>query len=682
MELTTDKLNYTPIFSLHAEDGEPWRRVWGAVRVGDRWVWPAYFPFGMWVVNDLKVVAPWLKLSQSAKEAVANIHKSHARVVKTLADYAANKEVEVVVPDGFKFHLPPFPHQRLGIALGVESWRLFYLWDMRTGKTKTLIEIMRILRARGQFKRALVVGPPIVRPVWEIETEVHSDRELSTYAWEPSDPERAVLAAKADIVTVTYAGTRIERDRAAKMLVEANDLFRRKAPKDVLAAAARAAHNPLLDLDYDMIVGDESHQFGNWESQQTQAVIELSAKAARRYALSGTAGDQPGKFYPQLRFLSPGLMPLDWSKFQERFFVYSKKVAHAIVGFRHLDDMNAKVDKVATRMKQADCVKLPERTFTDLKYELGPIGKTRYNELVRDMRLTELPAALEAYLDPEFDMLSEEDNGIDQDSPPAAILFRVPHGAARVTKLLQITSGFVIKGKDLSICDKCPNLMRCVEESVRPYTKLCVVAGNDPPREIIRDVENPKLDLFKNLIDGIFDEDSTAKIIGWGVYTQEIEDMAAVCRERKLKYRIVDASSIAKVRALQTDFRDDPGLKVVLGQVSSGIGIDLTPANHMIFYALPWDRIQYRQALERNSGPKQTRRTFVYRLLARDTIAEYVAVALNFKDRVAFTLSEKIACSTCFEQTRCAKEGFQPFRKGCIYQADVDRPQVSVEELA
>lgn len=680
MELTTEKLNYTPIFSLKADDGDPWRRVWGAVRVGDRWIWPAYYPFGLWVLRDLKVVAPWLKLSEATKIAAMNLHKSHARTVKVLSDYSEKKDVELDLPEGFKFHVPPFPHQRLGIALGVEAWRLFYLWEMRTGKTKTLIEVMRILRARGEFKRALVLGPPIVRPVWEIETEVHSDKTLTTYAWEPSDPERGALAAKADIVTVSYAGARIERDRAAKALLVAQELLQKKAPKDVLAAAAQAAHNPLMDLDYDVIVGDESHQFGNWDSQQTQAVLDLSLKAARRYALSGTAGDQPGKFYPQLRYLSPGLMPLNWTEFRDRFFVYSKRVAHAVVGFRHLDEMNAKIDTVATRMKQADCVKLVERPVLDLKFDLGAAGKTRYNELVRDMRATELPAVMEAYLNPDIDLVTEEDNA-DPESPEAAVLFRVPHGAARVTKLLQITSGFVIKGKDLSVCDKCPNLMRCVEDRVKPYTKHCVVVPDEPPREIIRDIENPKIELFGNLLDQIFDEDPQAKIIAWGVYTQEIEDMAKACKERKLKHRAVESGSTAKVRALQEDFRNDPELKVVLGQVSSGIGIDLTPGNHMIFYALPWDRIQYRQALERNSGPKQTRRTYVYRLFARDTIAEYVAASLSFKDRVAYTLSEKIACATCFEQARCAKGQYLPFRKGCIYQSDVDRPQVSVEEL-
>lgn len=680
MELTVEKLNYTPVFALNAPDGEPWRRVWGAVRAGERWLWPAYYPFGAWVASDLRVVAPWLKRSDAALQAIESLHKSHSRVVKTLADYAAKRDVELQLPDGFEFHVPPFPHQRLGIALGLENWRLFYLWEMRTGKTKTLLEVLRILRHRNQFKRALVVGPPIVRPVWEIEAETHTRNELTTYPWEPADPDRLVLASKADIVTVTYAGARIEMARVRDLLDKVKAMRKSGAKQEDVNPLLAQAVNPLMQLDFDTIIGDESHQFGNWESQQTQAVLELSIKAARRYALSGTAGDQPGKFYPQLRYLSPGLMPLNWTEFQSRFFIFSRHNAHVVTGFKHLDDMNMKVDKVATRMKQVDCVKLPERTFTDLRFDLGPAGKTRYNELVRDMRATELPAALEAYLDPEVDLVTAEDNG-DTEVPEAAIIFRVPHGAARVTKLLQITSGFVIRGKDLSICDKCPNLVPCVEARTRPYTKHCVVVPNDPPREIIRDVENPKLKLFEYLIDQIFDEDPTAKIIGWGVYTEEIEDMARACDARKIKYRRIEASSIVKVRALQKDFRDDPEVRVVLGQVSSGIGIDLTPGTHMIFYALPWDRTQYRQALERNSGPKQTRRTYVYRLLARDTIAEYVAVSLNFKDRVAFTLSEKIACATCFEQARCAKDQCQPFRKGCIYQSDMDRPRVEVEEL-
>ena len=680
MELNVEKLNYTPVFALDAREDEPWKRIWGAIRVGQRWLWPAYYPFGLWAVSDMKVVAPWVRPSPAARATVEALHAEHRRVVGALAAYSAKQEVPLDLPPGFRFHVPPFPHQRLGISLGLSSFRLFFLWEMRTGKTKTLIEILRVLRARGEFKRALVLGPPIVRSVWDIETETHSAGELRTYAWEPGDPDRATLAAGADIVTASYAGARIEAARALAALNVARDLMAKKAPKDVLAEAARNAHNPLVDLDYDVIVGDESHQFGNWESQQTQAVLELSTKAARRYALSGTAGDQPGKFYPQLRFLSPGLIPLNWTEFKDRFFVYSKRKAHVVVGFKHLDEMNAKVDKVATRMKQADCVDLPPRTFQDLKFDLGPAQKTRYNELVRDMRITELPPALEVFLNPEVDLLTPEDHG-DDESPEAAVLIRVPHGAARVTKLLQITSGFAIKGKDLSVCDRCPNMLRCVEDRIRPYTRDCAVVPEAPPIELIRDFENPKLDVFRALLDNITTNDPTAKVIAWGTFTQELDDMISVCRELGLKHAVIEASSSAKVRELQQNFRKDDELRVVIGMVSAGIGIDLTPANHMIFYALPWDRIQYRQALERNSGPKQTRPLSVYRLFARDTIAEYVAVALGFKDRVAYTLSEKIACASCLEVARCSKEGNQPFRKGCIYRPEMDRPQVTVEEL-
>lgn len=681
------EVNGTPVFTVETRGTDPWKRVWGAVRAGPAWLFPAFYPCGYWALTDLRVVSGAVPMTEAAVEAAETLRATHARVAELTAEYAARKAVTLRLPQGHDFKVEPFPHQQYGLALAVAHWRLFFLWEMRTGKTKTMLEALRLLRRLGRFRRAVVVGPPVVRAVWEAETEVHAPGEFATYAWEPTDPERERKGRAADLVLVSYDGVRNEDD-AAESAYAALRAIQTRAVRGTDADVERLtalARNPLHHLGHDVIVGDESHQFGNFESRRTQAMLRLADLAPRRYALSGTAGDQPFKFFSQLRFLSRGLMPMEWDAFKARFAITSRENKHVIVGFKHLDEINARVDKVATRMKQADCQRLTERTVQDLRFDLGPYQKTRYNQLVREMRATELPAVLDWLEDYAEAPLAVPPEGGEVGFAPDAdpkVLLRVPHGAARLTKLMQVASGFLIKGADQSICENCPNLFPCAEEGVQPYTPRCVVAQEAPPEEVIRDFENPKRELLKNLLAHVTEEDPTCKVIVWALFRPSLDDVAAVFAELGLAAEKIQASSIPKVRALQVRFRDDPALRGVYGQVSSGIGIDLSPANVTVFYDLTWDRVHYQQAIERDAGPRQRRDRRVFRLLARETVTEYMPVALEFKDRTAYALTEKIACASCGEQARCVRERNAPFRGGCIYQPETYRPKTPVEEIA
>jgi SNF2 family DNA or RNA helicase len=254
----------------------------------------------------------------------------------------------------------------------------------------------------------------------------------------------------------------------------------------------------------------------------------------------------------------------------------------------------------------------------------------------------------------------------------------LPHGAARVNKLLQIVSGFMIVGPDSTICDACPSMERCVENRIKPYTKSCVVVQTPPPRQIIRDVENPKLEMFEQLLSNILESDDTNKVLCWGSYLPELDDMEAVCRKLKVGHVRVDGDSTKHIKEIEDKFAEDPDCRVYVGQVRSGVGINLTSANYAVYYSLPWDQVQYHQSLERNNRPGQVRAMTVYRLIGDDTIQEFVAQVLAHKDHIAYTLVEKIACAQCDQQARCGPENIRPFRQGCKYQSEAVRPIAKV----
>lgn len=612
---------------------EPWRRVTGALRYKGDWWFPAYYPFGYAAVHDLKVVAPSLQWAPSAMSLAAEIKVAHQRWLiakKGFYEKGPGLDLDLEFPKNFE----PYAHQKMGIAMAALWWRAFFLWEMGTGKTRTIIDGYRFSRRENPtLGKLLVIAPPVVIPTWVDEVKRCSQDALKVVAVDGTD-ETWADAQAADVVVASYARARIEH-------------------------VAGPGKNRFESFTAGMIAADESHSMGSMDSDQTKALLWLSARSPRRILASGTAGDHPGKLYPQFRFLSSQLLNMSWEKFQETYFVRSQLRRGQVFAYKHLDDLNARVDAVASRMKKRDCIDLPPVTFVDVGYEVTSAQADAYDACIARLRDQEL-----------------------YKSALAGKGVAVVHGAALVNKLLQILSGFMIESPDPAVCDGCTHLMRCVDRNIRPYTPACEVV-KIRPKSLVQRVPSYKPQAFKDLAKRILDSDPTNKIIAWGTYSEELNDMEAVAKELGVGYVRVDGKTTSKIGPISKQFQTDPDCRLYIGQVRSGVGVTLTAANFMIYYALTWDLKDYKQSLERNNRPGQKRDMTVYRLLSRKegSLDRFLAKVLEFKDAVAYTMLERVSCSGCAQQKTCATAEIQPFRRGCKYAAEVDRPKARAEYL-
>lgn len=668
----------TPVFRVVTAKEHNVSRGWGGVYLDGSWQFPAYYPFGKWTFEDIRKLAPFGDWQQTALDQLKAVRDADVEWTAAQAAYEAKSEVPLDVPEGFfPSDFTPYAHQRLGIVRASTWWRTFLLWEPGTGKTRTAVDALRLRRIRGQFKRALVIAPPVVLAAWRNEVARCTRGEWKTVVWDGSR-EAEILASDADIVLVSYTRMRLEAERALKatkeLEVTADQRKRYNLPvltEDEVHRLKHEASHPLHALEYDTIIADESHYLGNFESSQTAATLELSAKASWRLCLTGTPGDDPRKLYAQLQFLSPALLAMPYHKFCERHLVYSPRNKHVVVGFRHLNEVNARMNQVSMRMKKADCLDLPPLTVVDLRFDLGPQQIARTNELVLEMRTSDVP--LLQYLHP--DELDEADM-------PEVKARRLPHGAARVSKLLQVISGYVSMGSDYSVCDACPSLQSCVDARIRPYTKKCTFFPTAPPKRIVRDVECTKLDVVSQTLQDVLEADPSNKVIIWACFTPELEDIESYLKAQKIGY--VRMSDSSKSGPVIDKFQTDPACRVYLSQVSTGIGITLTAANYMLFYSLPWDPLQYQQAIDRYNRPGQSRAMTVYRFLTSQqtpALDQRVASVLAFKKKISLTLVEQIACASCDQQVPCNERGTLPFREKCKYAANIARPTAVAEVI-
>jgi SNF2 family DNA or RNA helicase len=683
---------------------QPWAAVWGgrfSPALG--WVFPAYPPLGLRSFEDLRRVAA-VDLDAEAWGYVQACRQAKEGVEDALGRYQRGDAVDLAVPDGFDFPVPPFAHQRYGLARVLADWRAWLLWEMGTGKTAVIINLLRALKARGEHWRALVICPRVVVSTWSDEAAFHSAGQLRVVDLTRGDRQRRIAEAnEADLAVVTYGIVRTEMRAACNDLLpegfqlkgDYSDAAIRRTLKKLLVADRRLHDEtvgrlktvPMISglyqqLDYNLIVADESHVLGDPNSETTKAVLQLSAKAARRYELTGTAADKPLQLYGQLQFLHPALEKRSYWAFRQDHVQYDPLNKHLVIGYKDMRVLNAKVEIVASRMKKADCLDLPLLTITDLRIQMGARQRRRYNELVEEMRAT-APRLVER-VQQGFTSTIEEVPGMhgvifQEETYPAGmdareVLMELAHGAECVNKLLQVASGFLIVNPPRNECDGCEHLTACLEDEVRPHTRRCQKYPAPLVRKVLRDFENPKLEAFEELAGSIREQDPDAKVITWATYLPELDDLEELCCRKKWGYVRVDGSNTGRIAEHKARFRDDPAVWLYLGQSASGIGVNLTAANFTIFYSLPWNRIVYRQAFDRNYRAGQTRPVTAYRLLAAESLDEFVVHALQCKDDIAYTLTERVVCAACSQHLVCGEAGIRPFRRGCRYASDVIRP--------
>ena len=647
-----------------------------------RWMFPAYPPFGLLVVQDLKKVLKDTSFSSEAEQQISLLQDVPQRLK------------ERTLPEGFAFATKPFDHQIEGLSYLVHHPRFALYWDAGTAKTKVMIDLKRCFPGH----RMLVLTPKVTVQNWVREVALHSGGTLKAVAMRGSPEQKRSIIQRYkeyDVIVASYGTARnlghprlypatlkaLQDARASgvpltnsglKTLVRGlrflSDPDRQFGLAVAWALGAPIAHvcrwaedeskySPqwLKDIDFQIIAADESQNLNNTSADQTKAALALSKQARRRYLMSGTPtlGD-PRHLYAQMKFLSPAIIPEDWIKFSDMFLTRSPRNMRIVTGFKNINILNERVNRVAIRKTKEECLDLPPRTIIDVPIELSAEQKKLYNKLVEEMS-----ADLQEFFDSESTMA-------------------VQNAAVLLNKLAQVTSAFIIDNqRNAGLCDTCEHLTKCVDGNIQPYTSKCQVVQKPPPGLLNTLKENPKLDALEGLLDEILANDKS-KVIIWGQYHAELDAIEALLNKKKLEYVRGGEGNIQK----RIDkFNLDPRCRVYLSHVATGVGITLNSAAYMIFYALPWSLGHYLQAIDRNFRAGQLMKTFVYRLLAEGTVDRFKAIALSEKKDLSAMLTNKIACATCLHTERCLRGGVEVFDPGCIYQRSVKRTVAKAKVL-
>ena len=475
---------------------------------------------------------------------------------------------------------PLWPHQRGMIDFAVDRRRC--MWDawMRTGKTRSAIEV----GAAEKNRLTLVLGPKIVGPVWRAQ--------VARYAPEPT---RVLLAHEGPVARRAEELRRaLERPDGRPTLAFVNyDSCWRPGLSALLAGTP-----------WDRVICDESQRIKSPTGRAGKFVREVTLAVPRRLAMTGTVmPHSPLDAWGQYGFVDRSVLGWSFVAFKNRHCEMGGKKIRVcgrckrradycrcpspmiqersveIVGWKNLDELAARIAPHTYKVPR-EVLDLTPSTRQRLVVELGPEAKRAYRDLRRDMLASVRSGTIT--------------------SKNAAVL---------VLRLQQITGGAAP-----------------IDEGATTRTETIDTAKQDALAEWIEGLGGEPCVVvcrFRHDLDAVHraaaktstdDADGDPRAPG----------AAAAARSLELSGRRNELEA----------WREG-GAQVLAVQIQSGgIGIDLTRARYMMCYSVGYSLGDYQQAMERVHGPDQKRPVGYYELVARGTIDGRIYSMLNEKKDV------------------------------------------------
>lgn len=420
--------------------------------------------------------------------------------------------------------------------------------DTGTGKTRTSLAYI----IEQNVAKTLVVCPKSVIDVWRGELRKVRYHRPTLFL-----DDRGTVKDKANEVKRFGDG----------IIVVNYDIYWRKPLRD-----------RILEWQPDAVILDEAHQIRNRGPRKSRFAHTLGDKVRHAIPMTGTpAHEDVSNLWSIYRFADPMVFGRRWQDFRDRYLLMGGYLGHEIVGYRHLDEIHAKVDATSYQCSRSDVLDLPEWFDEEVPITLSPETRRMYDRMAKD-------AIIE----------------IEQAEGEGTAVARTV--LTQLLRLQQITSGFVrtVDDRYMDIGNEKARTTAGIAESLMAERRPLVV--------FVR---------FRRDMDLI---------------ERELPKGTRVAR--------FSGAESAKRRRDALDRLNTGQLDVLLCEIKTGsLGIDMTAADTAVFHSVGFSLTDYSQARDRLHRWGQENTVRYYRLVATDTVDEVVYNALSRKLSMAETVT-------------------------------------------
>lgn len=461
-------------------------------------------------------------------------------------ELAIRSNVEDLVKNGpresFKVneHLTLMRHQQLGREIARYQDRYAFFYDTRTGKTPLSLSIMYDDIVANPTHKWLVVCPLI----------------LIENAWIP-DAAEFIPEIKVVSCHAATPAKRLERIHSeASIYVTNTESF-----------VKYREHFDKLHLAGCII--DESSDMKSPKSKVSKELVDFAQILERFYLLSGTpAPNGEQEYYMQLRAVDYYGIQQSYSQFKEHYFVnmsYNPQYEKLALRPDKKDELFSLIKKYALYVDKEDVLTTPGRTFHEVEFEMPAELKKHYNKLKNELYM-------------------EVGDGLRITAPSAA---------AKLNKLNQVTSGFIID-------------TQAVKENKfynEDKTELYQLSGYR----------------FVKLID-LLGQIGDEQVLIWANYKAEFriiqQALGDSCR------CVYGETTLAEKNEAIKLFKEGKIQYLIANPASADKGLTLTNAHISIYFSLNWSYELFKQSMERIYGDvmKQPKHCDYYVMIAKGTI--------------------------------------------------------------
>ena len=251
----------------------------------------------------------------------------------------------------------PAPYQEADVQFMLSNEYSAIFNEMGLGKTSTVLEYYRRLKAAGLAQSMLIISQP----------------KICASTW----PDEIAKWQNFEGLTHTLLHGPCREQRAVKKV----DIY--------LCPFESLQWLPAIRERFDVVVVDESDKIKDITAFRTLAAMHMGKHAKYRVILSGTpAGEQPAQnLYSQIKFLDQGLaLGSDYSQYFARFLVkepWGKKVSPRPGA---IEEIAQRIGRFCRRTTRAEAgIYVPPITYHDVEVSLPPQAREQYDRLEKKM---------------------------------------------------------------------------------------------------------------------------------------------------------------------------------------------------------------------------------------------------------------------------------------------------------
>lgn len=496
----------------------------------------------------------------------------------------------------YPFKTRPYKHQVDGMRFAFRQFNMglgaALLFEPRTGKTKTAIDIASALYMKKRVRKILVISPNRVIGTWAREFHAHCPLVHEVVVWDAKERRKGAIRQPAGHLDVQVVVTNFETFGTPGKMLESG-----RRSRSTGRFKNRKLITDWIGDDDALIIVDESHKLKNPNGKASNMIVGMRRFFTYQLILTGTPitkARRASDIYMQWRLIAPNRFS-EWGATYEDFRNHTGKWITANgfpqwVGEKKdgLRDLRRGIHKDGLVIKRAECFDLPA-TLPDriVDVPLTTSGK-HYDEMAADF-LTKL-----------------ENGEIAEASIPLVVGMR----------LAQITSGHV--------------------GIMKPHP-----TNPDKQISVANKVGDEKLRALKELLeDEVLEKDEPTIVVArWQHDLNGIEKLCASLKIPRWSIRGgMSRSATDDALRLFSQSVGTPAVMVVQPQ-AGGVGLDMRVAGHTIWYSLTSSFVDFTQMKDRNAlHPNAVQHTF---LLAPNTVDTILYETLLGDDEFAKTILKR-----------------------------------------